>query len=1141
MVRSRAGILGYFTRHATLANLVLAVMVVAGLMALPRLRAQYFPDTVVQTVTVSVRWDGAGAEDVDQSVVSVLEPALMAVEGASAVSSRATEGAARIQLEFEPGWDMARALSDAETAVAQAGNLPDGAETPEITRGAWRDGVADVVIHGPLGLDQLGRIADDMLSRLYAQGITRATVQGIAAPEITVEVPTDSLIRHDLTLTEIAQTIATGTASTPAGEVSSGSSRIRTGSGGRDPAAVAALPLRALGDGTVLRIGDVARVEMVPPDRNRAYFVGDNPAVVLRIERSAAGDAIGIQRQVEQVLDEMRPALPQGVGLDMIRARAEQISARLALLLDNAVIGLCLVVGLLFLFLNARTAFWVAAGIPAALLAALAGMYALGMTLNMISLFALILTLGIIVDDAIVVGEHADFRRRRLGEPPVVAAENAAVRMFSPVMASTLTTIIAFAGLMAVGGRFGRMVSDIPGVVIVVLTASLVECFLVLPHHMAGALRHVGEGKWYDAPSRVVNRGLQWVIARAVRPLAGLVLRLRYPVMAALLAALAWSAATLMTGAVPWRFFDSPEQGSVSGNFAMLPTATREDSLAMMRSLQEAVSTTAARYEAEYGVNPVTYAIAEIGGNSGRALPGADMLEPHQLGAITVELIDPDLRPYSSFQFVADLQQAVPTHPRLETVSFRGWRSGPGGDAISIRLSGAEAGRLKQASEALKSRLAAFPEVSALEDSMSYDKQELLLDLTAQGRALGFTQDSLARELRARLGGIEAASFPAGTRTATIRVELPEDQRRDDFLDAMLMRAASGQWVPLGAIVTVETQAGFSSIRRENGLRQITVTGDLSGDDPARAAEINALITDEILPAIAADFGVDGTMTGLSEQERAFLSDAGFGFGLAMIGIYLALAWIFASWSRPLAVMVVIPFGLIGVVWGHYIWGLPLTLFSVVGMIGMAGIITNDSILLISTADEYSASRGLRPAVIDAVGDRFRAVLLTTATTVLGLAPLLYERSSQALFLKPTVISLVYGLGFGMILVLLIVPAILGIGADLGAARRALRRAFGVPELRLPLRVAVVLIGLAMVVTLGPHSFLPAIGLALPEALPVAASRGAAFLWFAAAVIGAALLALIWAVVQGRSARPAISSRAPSPHASPANSPPAPR
>ncbi|TRW99319.1 efflux RND transporter permease subunit [Paracoccus sp. M683] len=1102
---SGRGILSLFTRHATLANLVLAVMVVGGLVAAPRMRAQFFPDTVIEQINISVQWDGAGAEDVDRSVIAVLEPALLAVEGVAAEESRATQGAGRIELEFEPGWDMSRAMTEVETAISTVDTLPEGAEDPEISRGAWRDRVADVVISGPVGVDQLGRLADDLLNRLYARGITRATVSGLTAPETLIEVSMADLVRHDLTMEQIAQVAAAAASAQPAGDVSSGAARVRTGSEARDPASVAALPLRLASDGTELTVGDVARVTSSGMDREVAFYVGSDPAVVIQVMRSAAGDAIGMQREVEAAAAEMRPSLPDGVAVELVRARAEQISGRLQILVDNAIMGLGLVVCLLFLFLNARTALWVAAGIPASLLSAIGLMYLFGMTLNMISLFALILTLGIIVDDAIVVGEHADYRARKLGERAVVAAERAAYRMAAPVVSSTLTTIIAFGGLMAIGGRFGNLIVDIPLTVIMVLAASLIECFLVLPNHMAHALTKTARNNWYDKPSKVVNRGLDWLTERFVRPVLGWIIRLRYPVLAATIALFGWSAAAMISGQVPWRFWDSPEHGSVAGNFAMLPGATRDDTMRVLGLMQDAVDEVAGRYQAEYGTNPVTHAMAQIGGNSGRPLPGADTKDADLLGSIQIELIDADLRPYSSFDFVADLQQAMPADPRLETISFRGFRGGPGGDAISVRLSGADAQQLKNAAEALKARLAAFPEVLALEDSMSYDKEELALELTAQGRALGFTTEGLARELRQRLGGIEAASFPVGTRTGTIQVELPESERRGDFLDRMMMRATSGQWVPLADIVTVGSRAGFSTIRRENGVQMISVTGDLSEGDPARAAEITQNLENVILPQIASDFGVDYEATGLAEQERDFLGEAALGFALAMLGIYMVLAWIFASWTRPLVVMAVIPFGLIGAVWGHTIWGLPMSMFSIVGLIGMSGIVINDSIVLISTVDEYAASRGMRPAIIDAVCNRLRPVLLTTLTTVLGLAPLLYERSSQALFLKPTVVTLAYGLGFGMLVVLLVVPAALGVGEDIAHARRGLRRGLRAGPLRLPLTVGALIAAAGFVTLLLPVALAQV--LSLPGWWPVAASAGQAMAWYMAAVVLAVVVA----------------------------------
>ena len=1035
-----AAVLSYFTRHATLANLLLVVLLALGVVSFPKLRAQFFPDVVINTITVSVAWEGAGAEDVDAGIVQLLEPALIAVEGVESTTATSREGSGTISLDFEPGWDMARALDEVETAVDTVDTLPEAAEEPTIRRRAWRDRVTDVVITGPVGVEQLGRFADELSARLFAEGVTRVTIRGADAPETTVEVPAIALIRHDVSLREIADAIGAEVDTSPAGDVT-GSARVRTGVAKRSADDIAAIVIRSEDDGSQLTVGDVADVRVRGIDRNTSYFVGENPAISIRVDRSDRGDAIEIQALVETVAAELEPTLPAGVSVDLIRTRSEAINQRLSVLLENGLLGLGLVVLLLFLFLNARIAFWVAAGIPVAMTAAIALMYAFGFTLNMISLFALIITLGIVVDDAIVVGEHADYRARRLGESPVNAAENAAMRMFTPVFSATLTTIIAFFGLTAISGRFGTLIADIPFTVIVVLAASLIECFLILPNHMAHALTHTAKEHWYDWPSRQVNRGFRWVRERLFRPAMALVIRLRYPVLAATILALASQSALFIRGEVPWRFFNSPGWGSISGNFAMLPSATREDTLEMMRRLQVAVDDVGRAYEEETGVNPVSYSLAQIGGTTGRGLSGQESKEPELLGSIAIELIDADLRDFSSWDVIARLQDSVPRHPMLETLAFRGQRSGPGGDALSVKLLGAEAQVLKAAAEALKTELAVYAEVSALEDTLAYDKDELILELTPRGQALGYEIETVGATLRDRLNGIEAATFPDGSRSAEIRVELVEDEVQADFLDRTLLPTPEGAYVPLADIVTVESETGFSTVRRENGVRVVTVSGDLSEDDPARAAAIQTEIEERILPAIEARFGVVTDAAGLSADENQFLADARTGLYLCLMGIYLVLAWIFASWTRPIVVMAIIPFGLVGAVWGHYVWGVPFSMFSVVGLIGMVGIIINDSIVLVSTIDEKAETQGLIPAIIDGAADRLRPVLLTTLTTVLGLTPLLYEGSQQAQFLKPTVITLVYGLGFGMVLVLLVVPSLVAMQQDVGQATRAFRRA----------------------------------------------------------------------------------------------------
>jgi multidrug efflux pump subunit AcrB len=449
----------------------------------------------------------------------------------------------------------------------------------------------------------------------------------------------------------------------------------------------------------------------------------------------------------------------------------------------------------------------------------------------------------------------------------------------------------------------------------------------------------------------------------------------------------------------------------------------------------------------------------------------------------------------------------------LETISFRGWRSGPGGDAIDIELSGANSDQLKEAAEELKTQLSRYGEVSALEDNLAYDKEELVLELTPQGQALGLTIDDLGGTLRSRLNGIEAATYPDGPRSAAIRVELPAGELTADFLDRMLIRtgptqAGEGVYVPLADIVTVERRTGFSTVRRENGIRIVSVTGDLSEDDPDRATEISEEIRETILPKLEEDFGISSYMSGLAEDERNFLSDALTGLILCLAVIFLTLSWVFSSWSRPFVVMAIIPFGLVGTIWGHYIWDVPLSMFSVVGLIGMVGIIINDSIVLVTTVDEYAHDRGLFPAIIDATADRLRPVVLTTMTTVLGLTPLLYETSKDAQFLKPTVITLVYGLGFGLVLVLLVVPSLLAIGHDLGRNVRAALRALRSGRRARGLSAAICVAGLGMagmfVATLGSVI----VNGSLPEALGGGTSLPLALGYFIAGC--AAIAVLVW-------------------------------
>ena len=1031
-------ILRHFVRHRTAANLLLALMLLSGLWAGLTMRTQFLPDIVFHRILLTVAWPGAGPNELDAQIASRLDPALLAIEGVEELETTIRDGQVFFSMRLSDAEALDRAL-DAAAAAVDAADLPADAERTGLRRLVFADRVVDVAIWGEVGLDQLERYARALQAALFARGITQTEIANAPERTIRIEGPETTLIRRDLTIRGVAEAVRAAAAAQPAGAIGEGGAQLSAGGGGRDVEALGEVSVGALPDGAPLRLREVARIEMRVGEEGVARFVNGAPAVALRVQRGAEGDALAIQRSVEEEAAALRAELPPGIEVALTSARAAPIAERIELLARNGLTGLALVLGLLFLFLSARTAFWVAAGIPAAMAASLAVMHLSGVTLNMISLFALILALGIVVDDAIVVGEHADALVRR-GLSPEEAAEQAAIRMAAPVFAASITTVVAFLALTAVGGRFGAMILAIPITISAVLIASLIESLLILPAHMRHALAADRTPRWWDAPSRAVDRGFGHVRDRLFRPALRWALRARYLVVGGAVALLIHSALLLVSGDLPWRFFHAPETGEVSTNFAMAPGATRADSEAMLAELARALEVVNARFAAEHGTAPVVFAEQILGGGAARRLDGADERDRDLLGGMRVELIDPDLRPYPQGDFARAWRAEIDPHPRLDVISARGERAGPEGEPFAIALAGAEPRTLKAAADELKAALEALRAVSGVEDDLAFAAEEIALRLTPRGEALGFTLGEVGRELRARLEGVKAADVAAGGLTAEIEVALPREELTPGWLWRTRLKAPSGEWASLSEIAAFEAETGFVAIRRENGVVSLTVSAEIAADDAAEAARARAEIAERILPAIVARHDVRAELSGQAADERDFLNDAALGFAMCLAGIYITLAWVFASWTRPLIVMLAIPFGAIGALWGHHWMGVPLSMFSVVGLIGMAGIVINDSIVLIRAADEATPRRATIPALVDAAASRLRAVFLTTATTVAGLAPMLFETSAQAQFLKPTAITLAFGLGFGMLLVLALTPAMLAIEQDIRSAVASARR-----------------------------------------------------------------------------------------------------
>ncbi|SDE79033.1 efflux RND transporter permease subunit [Limimaricola pyoseonensis] len=1026
-------LVAFFTRHPTAANLLMVLITVFGVYAATQIRAQYLPDVVFERVDVSIPWDDASAEDVQDGIVAVASPSLLAVEGLSELSAVAREGGARFSLEFEPGWDIGRAMEDVEAALPSAASLPEAAETPAVSRAAWRDRVFDLVLAGDLPRDRLEELGEALQQELLRAGLTRVSLRGTTAPELSVTLSAARLAEHGLSLQQVADAIAQGARDSAAGETATGGVPVRVGQDRLSDDALAGLSL-ATATGRVT-LGEIAAFERVEAGSGRAYFLEGVPAVVIGVERGEGGDALKIR---EAALDTARAfAARQSEPLEVapMRDNASRIADRLAILADNAAFGLLLVLALLFVFLSPSAAIWVAGGIPVALAAGLGLLWLTGQSLNMISIFALLICLGIIVDDAIVVAESAEARHRQNGESRARAAERAARRMLGPILASTATTVVAFMSLMAVGGRFGDFMAAIPFTVAAVLLASLAECFLVLPHHLGHGFARL-DRSWLAWPARAVNRGFDRMRAQLVAPLLRGLMSLRYAVLLVAVGATLQALLMVIERDVAWRFFVAPQQPMITANIAMRDDATRADTEAMLDELLRASNEVRADFAERHGADPVVTVLTEIGGGAGRGLASAEDKDADLLGAVTIELIEADDRPYATDAFVTAFEAALDRPPLLETFSFRAGRFGPGGDGLDIALYGDDPARLDAAAAALQAVLSQIPEITGLEDDLTLAGTAQSLRLNGYGEALGFTEAAIAAELRARLQGVEATTWQEGAQTGRIEVRLPEGALGAAYLDEILLPSPEGRWVTLAEIVTLEPSPALGTIRSTAGQAVVRVTGEISTEDPDLAETLLERIETVELPRIAAAFGTGYALQGLAAQEAQFLSDAAIGFGVCLLMIYMVLALVLGHWVRPLSIMAVIPVGVTGVVWGHYWWDMPLSIFSAVGFIGLSGIIVNDSIVLITAIDERMRRVEPRAAIIGAVSERLRPVLLTTLTTVLGLAPLLFETSTQAEFLKPMVLTLCSGLVFGFAIVLLVVPALVAIQLDLAAAWR---------------------------------------------------------------------------------------------------------
>ncbi|MCH8952589.1 MAG: efflux RND transporter permease subunit [Proteobacteria bacterium] len=1008
-------------RHSVAPNLLMLVLILGGLFMTTRIKQEYLPATDRDTVTVTIALPGATPAEVEQSIILAVEEELRSVQGIDKLIATANEGSARIVAELSGDRGRSLIYNDIQQAVDRVTTFPEDAEEPRVTLDARRREVVELHLYGEVDARSLRMAAEHLRNTLLQQpGISQVDLEGSRDLEIHVEISRAALRAHGLTLSGVAATIREAALDRSGGtlETRGGDLLIRLADRRDAAREFALIPLIADRRGTVLRLGDVAEVRPGFADSNVVSTFDEKPSIRLNVFRVGDETPITVSDAVKRVLPGAMATLPGAIEVVTLRDRADYFRGRMNLLLKNGFIGLVLVLIVLSLFLEYKLAFWVAVGIPTAFLGTLLFLPLFGASINLVSMFAFILALGIVVDDAIVAGENI-YEYLERGMSRIDAAIQGARDIAVPLGFSILTNVVAFIPLALIPGTFGKFFFVIPIVVSTAFILSWIEALYVLPAHLA-AVKRRDPNQRPNLLIRVqqrVSRGLAWFIRRIYGPLLRLAMNWRYATTALMVAALAVTLAWPLTGRMGWGLFP-PIPREYSQAVVTMPVGTPlETTLAVRDRLVAAAKQVIAENGGER-LGRGVYALV-----NGTKIDLRAYLQPYEI------------RPLPTREFMNKWRAAVGARPAAaRSIRYESSFGGPGGGhGIEIRLSHPDIAVLARAAAALAGRLGEFGSIRDPDDGFSPGKAQLEFRLNEAGRSLGLTSDEVARQVRAAFFGVEALAQQDGRNEVTVRVRLPAAERRSEAdIETLLIRTPDGGEVPLYEIAGVARGRADAVIAREDGMRIVTVSANV---EPAEQTnQVLAAVTADILPRLQEDYpGLGYSLEGRQATQRDTMrSFVGFSIPLALIIIYGLLAIPFRSYVQPAIVMTAIPFGFAGAVIGHLIMGMSLSIISVFGIIALSGVVINSALVMIDYANKTRAA-GATPfeAIWRAGQRRFRPIILTTMTTFGGLAPMIFETSRQAQFLVPMAVSLGYGIVFATFVVLLLIPCLYMIVEDL--------------------------------------------------------------------------------------------------------------
>ncbi|MFC3093424.1 efflux RND transporter permease subunit [Alteromonas sediminis] len=1026
--------IAWFAKNDVAANILLVLVMAIGVYVMKtQVPVEMFPQVENRSVRVSMTLPGASPQEVEEGITIKVEEAIQDLEGIRNINSSSSEGGASITAEVQDGYDVRELLDEVKIRVDAINNFPVDAENLLIQVPQWRQDAIGVVLYGDYAPITLRRLAENLRDELVQlEAVTQAELDNTLPFEMSIEIPEWALRQYDVTLEQVAGVLRQNSRDVSAGNLRTEGGEIFIRSRGQAYQAgeFADIPVITTQDGTMVRLGDIATIRDDFEETPLRMRFNGVPAVEIEVFRTGAESIIDISEAVRTFIQQKQSSLPDGLSLAYWRDRSEPIKARLATLTQSAWQGALLVIALLALFLRPSVAFWVCFGIPMCFLGAFMFMPFFGVTINLMSLFAFILVLGIVVDDAIVTGENVYSHLQR-GDAPLDAAINGTREVAVPVTFGILTTVAAFLPLVFQEGR-GAWYASITYVVVPVLLLSLVESKLVLPAH----LKHVrvkdnNQSRFSRLQQKIAN-SLEVLIANVYQPLLARAMRWRYATLFTMIACFIMVMGTLASGHTKFIFFPRVQSEIASANVIMPAGTAFESTDSIVRAMVKHAQDLREQYTDEETGESVIRNIYSVSGGRNSTT-----------GRVRVETVPPEKRTLqiTTQEIVNEWRKRVGQVPGAEQLNYRAEIGGWGGSPIDIELKGSNTEALTELADQVKVKLAEYAGVFDIEDSMSDGKEELQLELKPEARLLGLNLNTVASQVRQAVYGFEVQRVQRGREEVRVMVRYPLAARQSiETLEQMMIRIGPGQEVPLWQVADVYPGLSPDTILRVDRQRTLSVTADFdkqNGNMNLVVSEMEAWLDDNII----AYPGLSYELAGEARDQRESSQGLAVGAVGLLILIYVLLAIPFKSYSQPIIVMSIIPFGLIGAVIGHWIMGINLSLLSFMGMLALSGVVVNDSLVLVDYVNKRrQAGESVKRAVYQAGGRRFRPVLLTSLTTFAGLIPLLFEKSTQAQFLIPMAVSLGFGILFATLITLFIVPMNYLILEDIKAYFRRYKR-----------------------------------------------------------------------------------------------------